>query len=152
MRLLVELMAVPPLEDLAVKRHHSQRLLKIVTGGIRELAEVIVRLAQGFIGFEKLLRALCYSLLKPRVQVPNLILGFLALGDIPDCRDDQRAFLRLQGAETDFGRKLRPILATRLELLMTTCRSGQTIPLRNQRLNVAGDERRPLQSEHHLRL
>ena len=49
-------------------------------------------------------------------QRPKLLFRFLAFADVPDGAHGQRAFLGLQGAETDFNGKLCSILAQSVKL------------------------------------
>ena len=50
------------MQHLAEERDHPQRLLQIVTGGIGELIQIVVRLAQRFIRFQQLLGAIGHAL------------------------------------------------------------------------------------------
>ena len=110
-RFRVQLVGVLSLQHLAVERHHAQRLLQIVTGGIRELIQIVVGLPQRFVGLEQLLGALRDALLQRGIQLANRFVGLLALGDVANRGGDQQSFFGLQRAQADFDRKSLLVLA-----------------------------------------
>ena len=125
-----------------------------MTGGIRELIQVVVGLPEGFIGLEDLLGAFGHPLFESGVQLADLAFGPFPFRDVPYRRGNQQPFLCLQRAKTDFSRELRSIFSPRSKLFLGAGLRRQTIPLRNKRSNAPVDEFLPLKSEDdfHLRI
>jgi len=126
--------------------------LKIVTGRICELIQVVVRLPEGFIGLEDLLGAFGHALFEPGIQLADLALGPLTFRDVSYRRRDQQPFLRLQRTKTDFNREFRSIFAPRSKLFWGTGCGRQTIPLRNERSNALMDKFVPMKSKDYFHL
>ena len=93
-RFAIELAGIAPLQQLAIKRDHSQRFQKVMAGRICELTQIVVRLAERLIGLPKFPRALRNALLQPVIQFTDVLVDPLASGDVAYDRCDKQTFLR----------------------------------------------------------
>ena len=93
-RIALKLPLIALCQQLSVDRHRAQRLLQIVTGDVCKLLQL-------FVGTHQSIGALQYAFFQVRVQLPDLLFGFLPLADVADGAGDHHAFLGLQRAEAD---------------------------------------------------